>query len=145
KASGGVVHLRSKRPTGKTEGSFKRTFGNAGTVETRSAFETALIDDKIMARFAVLTRNNDGFIHNTNSDTFVVAPDSVNVNPTGAQAAAHREERGIKTNEIVVKSTWVFEPGDGTTFTLFGQYLNFDDGGGMTRSYYDPSTPPRQL
>lgn len=143
-ASGGVVHLRSKRPTGKTEGNFKVTLGNAGTIETRSAFETALVEDKVMARFAVLTRNNDGFFRNSNNDTFVTIPTTLNVNPTGAQAATHREERVPKTNEIVVKSTWVFKPGDATTLTLFGQYLNFDDGGGATRSFYDPSTPPRQ-
>lgn len=144
-ASGGVVHLRSKRPTGDTGGSFKVTFGNAGTVETRSAVETALVEDKIMARFAVLTRNNDGFFHNSNDDRFVVIPTTVNVNPTGADAARHREERVLQTNEVVVKSTWVFKPGDATTFTLFGQYLNFDDGGGATRSYFLPGTPERQL
>ncbi|PEQ11292.1 hypothetical protein B2G71_17140 [Novosphingobium sp. PC22D] len=144
-ASGGVVSLRSKRPTGDFSAELKLTIGNEGTVETRSAVEGAVVEDKILARFAVLTRNNNGFFTNDNNGTFVVVPSSVNVNPTGADAARHEVESVADTNEIVVKSTWVFNLAEGSQFTLLGQYLNFDDGGGPTRTYYVPGTPERQL
>ncbi|MHB9879969.1 TonB-dependent receptor [Pacificimonas sp. ICDLI1SI03] len=142
-ASGGVVSLRSKRPTGDFGAEMKLTLGNAGTVETRTAVEGALVEDRVMARMAVLTRNNNGFFTNNNNGSFVVVPG--NPNPTGAAAAEHPVEKFPETNEIVAKSTWVFKPGDTTTFTLLGQYLNFRDGGGATRSYFPEGAPPRQL
>ena len=142
-ASGGVVSLRSKRPTGDFGGEAKVTLGNAGTVETRTALEGALVEDKIMARVAVLTRNNNGFFKNDNNGSFVVI-DS-NPNPTGAAAAQHPLESFPSTNEVVVKSTWVFKPGDTTTFTLLGQYINFKDGGGTSRGYLPDGAAPRQL
>lgn len=135
-ASGGVVSLRSKRPTGTFSGQAQLTLGNAGTVETRSAVEGPVIADKLFTRVALLTRHNKGFIHNTNSGTFVTIP--TNPNPTGAAAAAHATGRVGQMDDIVIKNTWVFKPVTGTTFTLLGQYLNFDDGGGTTRSYTVP-------
>lgn len=141
-ASGGAVNLRSKRPTGKSEASFKVTLGNANTVETRTGLETAIVEDKVYARLAVLTRNNDGFFHNGNSGTFVTVP--TNPNPTGAAAATHPEGRVGGSDEVVVKSTWVFNIADTTKFTLLGQYLNFQNGGGATRSYFIPGSTPRQ-
>lgn len=144
-ASGGVVSLRSKRPSGEFGGEFKLTVGNAGTIETRSAVEGALADGNIRARFAVLTRNNNGFFTNDNEGTFTVIPTTSNVNPTGAQAAEHKVEGMPDTNEIVAKTTWVFDLSEKTTFTLMGQYLNFDDGGGPTRSFLPEGAPLRQL
>ena len=142
-ASGGVVSLRSRRPDGDFGGSAKVTFGNAGTIETRTAIEGTLVPDKLFARLAILTRNNDGFFRNTNDGTFVVIPS--NVNPTGAAAARHSVERVPSTDEAVYKATLVFKPADTTTFTVLGQYLNFNDGGGATRSFFLPGTAPRQL
>ncbi|HEX8400786.1 MAG TPA: TonB-dependent receptor [Allosphingosinicella sp.] len=141
-ASGGVVNLRSKRPTGRFEAGVKVTIGNEHTIETRSAIEGTIVEDRVFARLAVLTRNNDGFFTNTNHGTFVVVPS--NANPTGAAAAQHPVRDVPKTDEVVVKSTWVFKLSDTTRFTLLGQYLNFDDGGGATRSFYIPGTPLRQ-
>ncbi len=144
-ASGGVVSLRSKRPRGEFGGEFRITLGNAGTVETRSAVEAPVIEDKIFTRIAVMTRNNNGFFTNDNSGTFVNIAPTTNVNPTGAAAARHDVEKIPRTNEIVVKNTWVLNLAESTKLTLLGQYLNFNDGGGATRSYYVPGTPERQL
>jgi len=141
-ASGGLVSLRSKRPTGDFGAEAKLTFGNAGTVETRTAVEGALVEDKVMARVAVLTRNNNGFFTSDNNGSFVVVP--TNPNPTGAAAAQHPEEHFPEVNEVVAKTTWVFKPGDATTFTLMGQYLKFKDGGGTTRSSLPEGASQRQ-
>jgi iron complex outermembrane recepter protein len=143
-ASGGVVNLRSKRPTGEFAADFKLTLGNEKTIETRTGIEGTIVEDKVFARLAVLTRNNDGFFQNSNFGSFAVIPPAVNVNPTGAAAAQHPVREVPKTDEIVVKSTWVFKLSDATRFTLLGQYLNFDDGGGATRAYYIPGSPLRQ-
>lgn len=142
-ASGGVVSLRSKRPSGDFGAEMKLTVGNAGSVETRTAVEGALVEDKVMARLAVMTRNNNGFFESDNNGSFVVV--GSNPNPTGAAAAQHPNESFPKANEVVVKSTWVFKPADTTTFTLMGQYLNFKNGGGTTRTYLPSGAPLRQL
>ena len=136
-ASGGVVSLRSKRPTGAFSAEGSLTIGNAGTVETRTGIEDAIVPDRVFARIALLTRHNNGFFDNRNSGTFVTVAN--NPNPTGAAAASHPVGHAGYTDEMVLKNTWVFKPAPGTTFTLLGQYLNFDDGGGATRSYTWPS------
>lgn len=135
-ASGGVVNLRSKRPTGETSGQAQLTIGNAGTIESRTAVEGAIVPDTLFARVAVLARYNHGFFTNRNSGTFTTI--ASNPNPTGAAAAMHGVYHVSENSEIVAKTTWVFKPAQGTTFTLLGQYLDFDDGGGATRSYAVP-------
>ncbi|AXU20922.1 hypothetical protein C7W88_18100 (plasmid) [Novosphingobium sp. THN1] len=141
-ASGGVVSVRSRRPDGSDDASVKVTLGNASTVEIRATGQTSLVQDKLFARVAVFTRNNDGFFINRNSGTFVTVP--ANANPTGAAAAMHREGRVQGANDQVVKGTLVFKPAQSTTLTLLGQYLHMNDGGGATRSYLLPNTALRQ-
>lgn len=141
-ASGGVVNLRSKRPTGQFGGQFDVTYGNADTLEFRAAVEGALSPDKIYARLSVIKRDNDGFVKNTNDGTFVRIP--TNVNQTGVRTT-HREGGIPKTDELVVKPTIVFDLNEGTKFTLLGQYQNYDDGGGATRVYIPTNAPLRAL
>ncbi len=141
-ASGGVVSLRSKRPTNKFGLEAKLTVGNAGTMEFRGSLEGPIVEDKITARVALLHRNNEGFFTNSNHGTFVVVP--TNVNPTGAAVAFHAVTGVPKIDETVAKATVVFKPVEGTTVTLLTQYLKYNDGGGATRSFYLPGTALRQ-
>lgn len=143
-SSGGAVNLRSRRPTGDSEAEFRVTFGNENTLETRTGIEGALVPGKVFARLAVLTRRNDGFFTNSNHGTFAIIPTTINANPTGAAAAFHPVEEMPRTDEVVVKSTWVFRLSDATQVTLLGQYLDYDNGGGASRSFYVPGSPLRQ-
>lgn len=141
-ASGGVVSLRSKRPTGEFGGQFNVTYGNANTLEFRGAVEGALLADKIYGRLSFIKRDNDGFVKNTNDGTFVNIP--ANVNPTGTRTT-HRVGGIDRTDELVIKGTLVFDAGDHTKFTLMTQYQNYDDGGGATRVYLPAGVPLRSL
>lgn len=139
-ASGGVVSLRSKRPTGKFGGHLDVSYGNANAIEVHAAIEGALSPDKIYARLSVVKRDNDGYIKNTNDGTFVNIP--ANVNPTGVRTT-HRVGGVPKTDELVIKPTIVFDLNEGTKFTLLGQYQNYNDGGGATRLYVPAGVPLR--
>lgn len=141
-ASGGVVSLRSKRPTGQFGGEFNVTYGNADTLEFRGAVEGALLADKIYARLSFIKRDNDGYIKNTNDGTFVTIP--TNVNPTGTRTN-HRVGGIPTTDELVIKGTLVFDAGDHTKFTILSQYQNYKDGGGATRVYVPAGVPLRAL
>lgn len=137
-ATGGVVSLRSKRPTGRFGGEASFVFGNAGTVETSAAIEDALIDEKVLARFAMRYRHNDGFFRNRNTGTFVLVP--ANVNPTG-EPSNHPLHRTPKMDELLLKSTWVINLSEQTHLTLLGQYQNYDNGGGASRQYLNSGDP----
>lgn len=141
-ASGGVVSLRSKRPTGDFGGKFEATYGNGETIEFRGAVEGAIAADKVYGRLSVIKRYSDGLIKNTNDGTFVTIP--TNVNPTGVRTT-HREGGIPKTDELVIKPTLVFDISEGTKLTLLGQYQNYDDGGGATRVYLPQGVPLRAL
>lgn len=152
-ASGGVVSLRSKRPTGKFGAEFNATYGNGDTMEFRAAVEGELAPGKIYARLSVVKRDGDGLIKNTNDGTFVALPTSdpdgpgtapFNVNQTGVRTT-HRVGGIPKVDELVVKPTLVFDFSERTKITLLAQYQNYQDGGGATRVYVPAGVPLRSM
>src|SRR5947208_2167316 len=74
KASGGDVALRSRRPTGASDAHLDLTVGNANEHDVNAYAEHSLIPDKVAARIAIMYRDNDGLIKNTEKGTFVAVP-----------------------------------------------------------------------
>lgn len=148
-ASGGVVSLRSKRPTGEFGGQASVDVGNSSTFELRGAVEGALVQDRLYARLSTIWRTNDGFVRNDNEGTFVAIPTSgppgtFNVNQTGVRTS-HPVGNIPETNEFIVKPTVVLDGGENTRLTLLGQYQRFDNGGGASRLYVPNGVPLRSL
>lgn len=148
-ASGGVVSVRSKRPTGAFGGEAALTVGNSNMLEFRGAVEGALVSDRLYARVSTSWRQNDGFIRNDNEGQFVAIPTSgppgtFNVNQTGVRTT-HPVGNIPETREFLVKPTIVLDGGENTQLTLLGQYQRFDNGGGASRLYLPQGAAPRSL
>lgn len=131
-ASGGAVVLRSKRPTSKFEARAEVTLGNGDTFNTNTSIGGEIVPDFLNARISLSTRHNNGYFQNTTEGTFVRVPSNPNL--TGVQID-HPTGGAPKTREIVVKPTLGFTFGPNTHFTLFTQYQNYRDGGGISYAY----------
>ncbi|MBL8268593.1 TonB-dependent receptor [Steroidobacter sp.] len=139
-ASGGAIVLRSRRPTGDFNGNVNLTIGDANTREIKAAIEGSLIDDKLSARLAIMSHEDDGRIKNTLKGTYVAVPTcptaapACNVNNIDGTPVQHATGRIGAQDHLIVRPTFTFTPNDDVTFTLLTQYMDFDDGGGVARA-----------
>lgn len=63
-ATGGVINVISKQPTRQLSAAADLLYGNYNKVRFRAAVSGPLVEDKLLARVAVLTSNRDGFVRN---------------------------------------------------------------------------------
>lgn len=61
---GGVVHVIRSRPTGRLGGRLKVTLGEDGQQEFRGDLNTAVVEDKLAAKFFFTSQEDDGFAGN---------------------------------------------------------------------------------
>ena len=62
--SGGVINIRTKKPTEKTEGSFYASYGNYDAIRTQASVSGALADT-LFAKVTVATWDRNGYIRNS--------------------------------------------------------------------------------
>ena len=69
----GIVKVDTKRPTAETEGHVKASIGSFGVFNAEGAIGGSLIEDKLMARFSLMTQNRSDWIDNgfTGEDDFM--------------------------------------------------------------------------
>jgi iron complex outermembrane receptor protein len=84
-AMGGVINIRTKQPTNKTEGFADVTFGNLGLQRYSAGFRTPLVKDKLFLGITALRQQRNGFL--VNDTTGTVLP----------QANAHGKTVGDET------------------------------------------------
>jgi iron complex outermembrane recepter protein len=146
-ASGGAVALRSRRPTGEFDAYADLAIGNANSREINAALEGSLVPDRLSARIAVMTRENDGLVENTLKGTFVPVPlcsavpagTPCNVNNITGAGVNHPTGSISGIDRLIVRPTFVFTPSDTVKFSLMTQYQDFDDGGGVARAVFPPN------
>lgn len=61
---GGVVNVRTRRPTGELSARSRITVGNYGRRDFRGSVDFPVVDDRIAAKVALLSQNMDGFFRN---------------------------------------------------------------------------------
>jgi iron complex outermembrane recepter protein len=136
-ATGGAVVMRTARPTNHFEEKADLTLGNADTVEFKASVGGPLVEDKVLAKIAFVSKNNSGLWQNTLHGTFVPAP----LNPSGV--SPQHDVGGIgQIHEYTVKPTFAFIPAESVQFTLFTQYQKANDGGGPIYAIPDPPGGP---
>jgi iron complex outermembrane receptor protein len=145
-ASGGAVVLRSRRPTGESNAHIDISVTNASGFDTNASLEGSLIEDKLSARIAVMTRKNDGLIENTTKGTFTAVPNCpappiptgtiCNVNNITGAGVNHPVGPISGIDRVVVRPTIVFTPTEDFKFTLLTQFQKYDDGGGVARATF---------
>jgi iron complex outermembrane recepter protein len=132
--TGGAVALRTRRPTGEFGARAQLTLGDYERFDVAASIEGALTD-KIAAKVAVISRNQDGFFKDRNGGRFVVAPE----NPSGLEPGTIRLDQP-RNKTLIVKPTFVFNPTDNFELTLLGSYFRADGGGAATRAFIPPET-----
>ncbi len=59
---GGAIKMYSKKPTGDGGGSVALTYGDYDRVDVRATGDFSIIDDKLFARFAGVSKSRDGYV-----------------------------------------------------------------------------------
>ncbi|RME65080.1 MAG: TonB-dependent receptor [Alphaproteobacteria bacterium] len=123
--TGGAVSFRTRRPTGEFGVRGRVTIGNFDRFDAGASIEGSLVENKVAAKLAVLTRNQDGWFEDNNGGTFVPAPQ----NPTGLQPENSTVDLP-QTEFVMIKPTIVITPSENLEITLLGQYLRSRGGSG---------------
>jgi iron complex outermembrane receptor protein len=127
--TGGAVALRTRRPTGEFGTRFQLTVGNYNRIDAAASIEGGL-GERVAAKLAVISRNQDGFFEDRNGGTFVVAAQ----NPTGTEPGTPRVDQP-DTQTLIVKPTFVFNVTDDFELTLLGSYFRSDGGSAASRAF----------
>ncbi|NWK96049.1 hypothetical protein DM806_10245 [Sphingobium lactosutens] len=95
---GGVVSVRTKRPTGDFGVRAQGTLGSYGRREIRAAVEAPIVKDMLAAKVSVLAKGYDGYLRNEDGRRFG------------------------KQNVLSVRGTLAFTPSSNFDATLIGDY-----------------------
>ena len=134
-ATGGALVLRTAPPSDTFHASARLTAGSFDRLEGQAVVEGPLLGESILGKVSVSEKYSTGGIENTNQGTFV----SSLANPSGAPVD-HGTGNIPKTQEIVVKPTFLFRLGDSDRLTLFTQYQNYRDGGTAPINFVPPAS-----
>lgn len=132
--TGGAVSFRTRRPTGEFGVRGNVTVGKYDRFDASLSVEGPLVKDKLAAKIAVISRNQDGYFQDNNGGTFVPAPS----NPSGLQPANSTVDLP-ETEFIMVKPTFVFTPNEDLEVTVLGQYLRSRGGSGAGGAFIPES------
>lgn len=119
-ATGGVVAIRTRRPTNNFEAEGLLTLGNYSRFDIGGFVAGPLVEDKILAKLAVVRRSRDSYF--TRGGTFRAAP----LNPTGVNPTS-LAKRG--EDSLLIRPTLVFKPTEDWTISLLGEYSEIDNRG----------------
>ncbi len=115
--TGGVVVVRTKRPTGEFGFEAQGTLGSYDRRDIAVGIENALVEDKLAGRLALMYKDHDGYYKNAN----------------GGDRIGEAETQ-------IIRPTLVFTPSDTLDITLFTEYGERDGDQTPTRNLYDGET-----
>jgi iron complex outermembrane receptor protein len=131
--TGGAVVLRTRRPDEEFGVRGQLTVGNFNRIDAAASVEGSL-SERVTAKLAVMSRNQDGMFEDRNGGTFLVASE----NPSGTEPGSSRvDQTEVKT--LIVKPTLVFDITDDFDLTFLGSYFRADGGAAASRAYIPPS------
>ncbi len=114
--TGGVVVLRTKRPTGDFGFEMRGALGSDKYKSIKLGIESSLVEDSLSGRLAVLYKENDGYFDNAQGGSIG------------------------KTTSKIIRPTLRFTPDDSLEITLFSEYAKFDADTPPLRNIFDPET-----
>lgn len=136
---GGVVHMRTGKPTEEFSGRTEFFVGSQGLYGAEAVIQGA-ISDTVRAKLAIQYRHFDGFFEDNNGGTFVAAP----FNPSGSEPGTPQQDQ-MGQDSIFIKPTITFEPSENFDLTLYGQFYSDNGGSGATQAFIDPRLPTPAL
>jgi iron complex outermembrane receptor protein len=129
-SAGGSVLLTTPLPTKDFHYGGDLTYGNFDEFDAHLVVQGPLLGSTVFGKVAVSERSNSGYFQNTTGGTFVPAPE----NPSG-DPVQHATGNIPKTQEVVIKPTFLIDFNDDMQLKIFTQYQRYADGGGASRAY----------
>lgn len=116
--TGGVIVMRSKRPTGEFDAKIKATLGAYGRNDFAFVIEDALIEDKLAAKIDLRYKDHEGYFHNPSE---------------------HGDRVGDSRTKIV-RTLFKYTPSEQLEVDLILEHGEQKSDGALTQVLFDPPT-----
>ena len=139
--TGGAIVVRSARPTGEFGGKVNLVVGDYDRLDVSASFEGPLVEGKVSAKIAFMSRSRDGYWEDNNGGTIVPA-----ANVRGDFDLAGQGASGTKPDVdlTIVRPMLYFTPSDNLDITLMAEFLRDKSGTANSRNFVHPTAPARR-
>lgn len=139
--TGGAIVVRTARPTGEFGGKVNVTVGDYDRLDVSASIEGPLVEGKVSAKVAFMSRNRDGYWEDKNGGTVVPAD-----NVAGDFDLAGEGASGTKpdVDTTIVRPMLYFTPSDNLDITLMAEFLRDKSGTANSRNFVHPTAPARR-
>ncbi len=154
--TGGAVVVRTKRPSGDFDAKIDATLGNYDRRDVSLSLEAPVVEDKVAAKVAIMSRQRDGYWDDNNGGTMV---------ETGGASARGFDQTGEgqsgtkpDVDLTIIRPMLYFTPSDSLDITLMAEFLKDESGTANTRNFvnsaalrrtqlfgYTPPSDPYQI
>ena len=154
--TGGAVVVRTKRPSGDFGAKIDATLGNYDRRDISLSLEAPVVEDKVAAKVAIMSRQRDGYWDDNNGGTMV---------ETGGASARGFDQTGEgqsgtkpDVDLTIIRPMLYFTPSDSLDITLMAEFLKDKSGTANTRNFvnsaalrrtqlfgYTPPSDPYQI
>lgn len=141
--TGGAIVVRSTRPTGEFGGKVNLVLGDYDRADISASFEAPLVEGKVSAKIALMSRNRDGYWDDNNGGTVVIDPTAT---IEGDYDLAGEGQSGTKPDVdlTIIRPMLYFTPNDNLDITLMAEFLRDKSGTANSRNFVDPNAPVRR-
>lgn len=132
--TGGAIVVRSKRPTGEFGMNAEAIIGDYDRMDLSASVQGPLMEDKVAAKIAVMSRRRDGYWEDNNGGDV-----DLTINPAGLPDTVTGTKADVDT--LIIRPMITFTPTDNIDFTLIGEYMKDQGGTANSRNFPNPNTP----
>ena len=141
--TGGAIVVRTARPTGEFGGKVNLVVGDYDRLDVSASIEAPLVEGKVSAKIAFMSRSRDGYWEDNNGGTIV--PDLQLQHFAGDFDLAGEGASGTKPDVdlTIVRPMLYFTPSDNLDITLMAEFLRDKSGTANSRNFVHPTAAPR--
>ena len=139
--TGGAIVVRTARPSGEFGGKVNLVVGDYDRLDVSASIEAPLVEGKVSAKVAFISRSRDGYWEDNNGGTVVPAANVVgDFDLAGTGASGTKPDVDL----TIVRPMLYFTPSDNLDITLMAEFLRNKGGSANTRNFVDPNAPVRR-
>ncbi|ERL46539.1 putative FxsA cytoplasmic membrane protein [Candidatus Micropelagos thuwalensis] len=143
--TGGAIVVRTARPTGEFGGKVNIVAGDYDRLDVSASIEGPLVEGKVSAKVAFMSRSRDGYWEDNNGGTIVPSVASTTFRGGAAVTLAGEGPSGTKPDVdlTIVRPMLYFTPSDNLDITLMAEFLRDKSGTANSRNFVHPTAAPR--
>lgn len=139
--TGGAIVVRTARPTGEFGGKVNIVAGDYDRLDVSASIEGPLVEGKVSAKVAFMSRSRDGYWEDNNGGTVVPAANVVgDFDLAGTGASGTKPDVDL----TIVRPMLYFTPNDNLDITLMAEFLRDKSGTANSRNFVHPTAPARR-